>query len=402
MMNSAHEDYFQLDKQYYLPVFNRFPLVLERAEGTRVYDIDGKEYLDLLSGIAVNNVGHCHPHVVKAIQTQAAQLMHISNFYVSKPQALLARKLVETSGLDRAFFTNSGTESVEGAVKIARKYARAHGRGGKVLSIRDCFHGRTLGAIATGDWKKQEPFGPLPEGFVQIGRNDIGAFREHLNDDLAAILIEPVQGEGGIHVSDQAYLEELRRLCTEHNVVLIFDEIQSGMGRIGTMFAWQHFGVKPDVITLAKGLGAGFPVGAILSSEKIAEAMSFGDHGTTFGGNPLACAAALASVEVLEQEKLPERAKDTGEWLQAQFEEMKKVHSCIEDVRGLGLMIGVQLSFEVRPLVAKLIERGFLANATAGNVLRLVPPLTISRDELSSFLSVLTEEFLEHAEAHEA
>lgn len=402
MMSGTNEYYIDLDKQYYLPVFNRLPLAIDRAQGTTVYDVEGNEYLDLLAGIAVNNTGHCHPHVVQAVQAQAAQLMHISNFYVSKPQVLLSQKLVKTSGLDRAFFTNSGAESVEGAVKIARKYARSIGRGSKVLSIQECFHGRTLGAIATGDRAKQEPFGPLPEAFVQIPRNDIAAFREHLDTDLAAILVEPVQGEGGVHVADLDYLIELRKLCTEHGVVLIFDEIQAGMGRIGTLFAWQHFNVKPDIITLAKGLGSGFPVGAVLCSHKVSGAMSFGDHGTTFGGNPLACAAALASIEVLEREKLPERAKETGQWLRQQLEDMMKTHNTIQQVRGCGLMIGVQLSVEARPLVLNLLRRGILANATATNVLRLVPPLTISRDELRHFLTVFTDELLQLPKHHEA
>ncbi|MDX5479295.1 MAG: acetylornithine/succinylornithine family transaminase, partial [Cyclobacteriaceae bacterium] len=290
------------DQQYYLPTFKRIPLTFVKGKGSKLWDIENKEYTDMLAGIAVNNVGHCHPKVVEAIQDQAAELMHISNFFVSPAQVALSELLVKISGMDRIFFTNSGAESVEGAIKIARRYAHSKGRGGKIISMENSFHGRTLATIATGQPKYQEGFGPMPSGFIQVPFNDLEALKKEVNQDVAAIILEPIQGEGGIIPAEKPYLQAVKQLCEEEDIVLIFDEIQSGIGRTGYWFAKDLYGVQPDIMTLAKGLGGGMPIGAFLCNEKIAGSIQYGDHGTTFGGNPMATAASLATLKVIVEE----------------------------------------------------------------------------------------------------
>lgn len=379
----------EADQQYYLPTFNRFPLAFRRGEGARLWDVEGKAYIDALAGIAVCNLGHCHPKVVKAIQDQAGRLMHISNFFVSEPQVLLSQKLVEISGLSRVFFSNSGAESVEGAIKIARKYAFSNGRGGGIISMENSFHGRTLATIATGKERMQRGFGPMPSGFHKVPFNDIEAVRAAVSEDIAAIILEPVQGEGGINLAKPCYLRALRELCDRENIVLIFDEIQCGVARTGEYFAKDHYEVQPDIMTLAKGLGNGPPVGAILSNEKVSGAIEFGDHGTTFGGNPMACAAGLATIEAIQEEDILRKTIRKGFWLKEMLEEKIGSHAGLKQIRGLGLMIGVEFDFETKPLVLKMMEHGVLANATAGTVLRLVPPLIISFEELERVVDVI-------------
>ena len=386
-MNS-NQSIYELDKKHYLPTFNRYPLVLDRAKGARVWDVEGNEYIDVLAGIAVNNVGHCHPKVVEAVQQQAAKLMHISNFFASVPQAKLAEKLTKLAGIERIFFSNSGAEAAEGAIKVARKYAHSIGRGGEVISMINSFHGRTLATIATGKKAMQEGFEPIPSGFSQVPFNDIEALRKAISSETAAIILEPVQGEGGIRPASPEYMKQVRELCDEHSIVLIFDEIQTGIGRTGKMFAKEHYGVQPDVMTLAKGLGSGVPIGAFLASEKVSSALKYGDHGTTFGGNPLVCAAALATLEVLEEENLLEETTKKGEWL---MKRLKELLPSAKEVRGLGLMIGVEFDFETKPLIAEMLKKGVMGNATAGNVLRFVPPLNISYDDLEKVLAVVQE-----------
>ncbi len=392
-MNS-NQSYYQLDKKHYLPTFNRYPLTLDRAKGAKVWDVEGKEYIDVLAGIAVNNVGHCHPQVVKAVQDQAAKLMHISNFFASVPQAKLAEKLTKLAGIERIFFSNSGAEAVEGAIKVARKYAHSIGRGGEVISMVNSFHGRTLATIATGKKAMQDGFEPIPSGFSQVPFNDIEALRKAVSKETAAIILEPVQGEGGIRPANAEYLKQVRELCNEHGIVLIFDEIQTGIGRTGKMFAKEHYGVQPDVMTLAKGLGSGVPIGAFLASEKVSAALNFGDHGTTFGGNPMVCAAALATLEVIEEENLLEEAGKKGEWLMKKLKELNL--PAVKEIRGLGMMIGVEFEFETKPLVAVMLEKGLIGNATAGNVLRFVPPLNIAYEDLEKALAVVAETVQEH------
>ena len=386
---TTNEALHEVDQQYYLPTFKRFPLAFRRGEGARLWDVEGREYLDALAGIAVCNLGHCHPKVVKAIQKQAQQLMHISNFFVSETQVMLSQKLVEISGLNRVFFSNSGAESVEGAIKIARKYAFSNGRGGGIISMENSFHGRTLATIATGKEKMQRGFGPMPSGFHKVPFNDIEAVRAAVSEDIAAIILEPVQGEGGINLAKPCYLRALRELCDRENIALIFDEIQCGVARTGEYFAKDHYEVQPDIMTLAKGLGNGLPVGAILSNEKVSGAIEFGDHGTTFGGNPMACAAGLATIEAIQEEDILRKTIRKGFWLKEMLEEKIGRHAGLKQIRGLGLMIGVEFDFETKPLVLKMMEHGVLANATAGNVLRLVPPLVISFEQLERLVDVI-------------
>lgn len=334
-------------------------------------------------------MGHAHPAVVKAVQQQVAQLTHISNFYLSRPQLELSQKLVALSGLERVFLCNSGAEAVEGAIKVARKYAHSLGKGGTVYSMQGCFHGRTLGTIATGKAVMQKGFEPIPAGFQQLPFNDLAAIEAAYSQEMAAILIEPIQGEGGICEADAAFLKGLRHFCDQHQVVLIFDEIQTGIGRTGKWFAKDHLQIQPDIMTLAKGLGGGVPIGAILSSQKVSQAIEFGDHGTTFGGNPLACSAALATLNVIEGEKLLQAAHELGEWFKAQV--LAWQHPDICGLRGKGLMLGIDFRFETQPLVLEMLKRGVLVNATAGHILRLLPPLNIQRSELQQVLKRLRE-----------
>lgn len=384
----TNNDYLELDKQHYLQTFGRFPVTLDYGKGSHVWDVEGKEYIDALAGIAVSALGHNHPKLVKAIQEQVGKLIHISNFYLSKPQAELSQKLVKLSGLERVFFSNSGAESVEGAIKIARKYAHSVGRGGEVISFQGAFHGRTLATIAaTGKKQMQIGFEPVPAGFKTIAFNDIEAAKKAANKETAAFIIEPIQGEGGINLVNENFVKELRNFCDEQHIVLIFDEIQCGIGRTGKMFAHEHFGVKPDIMTLAKALGGGVPIGAILSNEKVSQAIEFGDHGTTFGGNPLACAAALAVLEVIEEEGLLAQVSEKEQWLKNKIIESDLPG--FKEIRGKGLMIGIEFDFETKPLAAKMFEKGVLANATAGNVLRLVPALNIKTQDLEKIIEVM-------------
>lgn len=378
----------QTDIEYYLQVFKRYPLAFERGEGVYLYDVEGKRYLDALAGIAVNSLGYNHPKLINAIKDQADKLLHISNFFVTKPQVELAKLLVELSGLDRVFFTNSGAESVEGAIKVARKFGHAHDRTGTILSLSGNFHGRTLATIAAGKRKMQVGFDPMPSGFHQIPFNDITAFEQAIDIyQPAAIILEPIQGEGGINMVDVQYLEAVREICDANHTLLILDEIQCGVGRTGTMFYHEQLGIKPDIMTLAKGLGGGVPVGAFLMSERVNEVMDFGDHGTTFGGNPLSCAAALACLEVIGDKEFLNEVKNKGEYFKSLIE--AENHASIKEVRGTGLMIGIELKIPSKPVVKHMLDNGVIANATADSVVRIVPPLTISRSELKQVFDAL-------------
>ncbi|MFO8053898.1 MAG: aspartate aminotransferase family protein [Bacteroidales bacterium] len=379
----------ELDKMHYLPTFKRFSPVFVRGQGCRLWDADGNEYLDAFAGIAVCSLGHAHPAVTTAIRRQAAELLHVSNFFATEAQVALAGRLVKASGLDHVFLSNSGTESFEGAVKLARKYAYAHNRGGGIISMQNSFHGRTMAAIASGKPEMQKGFGPMPEGFQQVPFNDIDAFKAIVSERIAAVVVEPVQGEGGIHPAEKAYLQELREICDAHNILLVFDEIQCGMGRTGYLFANELYQVQPDIMILAKALGNGVPVGAILNRKKVSEAIDFGDHGTTFGGNPLASTAALAVLDEMQKPGFLKGVREKGEALKNKLLELQKTVGCIKQVRGHGLMLGVEFNFETKPLVEKMLKKGVVVNATAGNVLRLVPPLIITENEMEELMEVL-------------
>lgn len=393
-------NYQDIDKKHYLQTYKRFPLTITKGEASYVWDEKGNKYIDALAGIAVTSLGHNHPKVVEAIKNQAEKLIHISNFFLTPPQAELTKKLADLSGLDRVFFANSGAEANEGALKIARKYAHSKNKGGEIISFEGCFHGRTMATIAMGKKGQQEGFEPIPEGFRMLPFNDLKAVKESVNDKTAAIIVEPIQGEGGIHPAKKDFLQGLRKICDKQDIVLIFDEVQCGMGRTGHFFAKDYYEVQPDIITSAKALGSGVPVSAIITNEKVASALNYGDHGTTFGGNPLATSAALATIEAMEEENLLSEAQEKGCWLMTKMEERGCKEIGVKEMRGLGLMIGIEFDMEAKPIVEKMMEKGVLANATAGNVLRIVPPLNISYDDLEVIINTIFEsakEIKEHA-----
>lgn len=372
----------QKDQNLYLQVYKRYPLALKKGKGVYVWDFEDHKYLDGFAGIAVNNLGHSHPEIIKAIKKQAKRLIHISNFYVSKPQVQLAEQLTQRADMDRVFFANSGAESIEGAIKLARKYAHSKGKGGTIISMEGCFHGRTLGTIATGKEQYQEGFAPIPEGFVKVPFNNHEKLEEAIDPTTAAIIIEPIQGEGGIHPAHPEFLQKARDLCDQHDIVLIFDEIQCGVGRTGSFFAYEQMGVKPDIVTIAKSLGSGVPIGAVLIRQSIANAIDYGEHGTTFGGNPLACASALATLKTMDKENIIKKTAQKGDLMLQTLRERATNVPAIKEVRGKGLMIGVELNIDGRPVVNKMMEKGVLANATGGNTIRFVPPLIIKKKEI--------------------
>lgn len=382
-----------LDDAHVMHTYARLPVTFVRGLGARLWDADGKEYLDFLAGIAVNGVGHCHPRVVAAIQEQAATLIHTSNLYHTVPQARLAAKLTEISDMERVFFCNSGAEANEAALKIARKHGKVVGGEGKfgVVTAHRSFHGRTLATVtATAQPKYQAPFTPLPAGFSYVPFNDIAALEAAVSEDTCAVLLEPIQGEGGVFPADRAYLEAARLLCDKHNALLIFDEVQTGVGRTGHWWAYQHYGVVPDVMTLAKSLGGGVPIGACLARGAAAETLVPGDHGSTFAGNPLAARAALAVLETVEEEHLLANAHAMGEYFMRRLGD-PSLRSKIAEVRGLGLMIGVELSRpDAKRVLADALARGLIVNAVGDHILRFLPPLIVTRDDIDRAMEVLT------------
>lgn len=386
------EEVFQKDKAHYMPVFSRYPLVLSHGEGAYVYDTDGKKYIDYLAGIAVNVLGHAHPALVGAICAQAGKMIHCSNLYYTETQAKLAERLAKLSGLDKVFLANSGAEANEGAIKLARKFAHAADEEkSEIISAGRGFHGRTLATLtATAQPKYQQGVGPLPAGFTYVDYNDIAALEGAVNANTCAVLLEPIQGEGGVHVPDAAYLQRARALCDQYGAALIFDEIQTGVGRTGTMFAYEQFGVKPDIVTLAKGLAGGVPVGAFIASDRLAAAFHPGDHGSTFGGNPLACAAANAVLDVIEKEGLLGNAKRMGAYLMEKMRGLQaKYPALIRQVRGMGLICGMELTKPGREIVDACMASGAIINCTAGNVLRFVPPLIIDQNSVDELIAIL-------------
>ena len=380
-----------IDQQHYWPLFNRYPITLVRGEGSQVWDTEGRPYIDVLAGIAVTSVGHSHPKVVRAVQTQAGKLMQVSNLFVTEPQMQLTQLLADRSGLERVFFSNSGAEAVEAAFKLARKYGSRHGKDGTIVSMEGCFHGRTLATTAAGKEKYQQGFAPIPAGFVRAPYNDLEAVKAVVTDQTTAIIVEPVQWEGGIRVANSDFLQGLRQLCDEKNIVLIFDEIQCGMGRTGSLFAYEQTGVKPDIITLAKALGGGMPIGATLAKESLTEALDKGDHGTTFGGNPMSCAAALATLEVIIEDGLADRARQLGQQAVKYLQQRADHDPSVIGIHGKGLMLGVQLDQPARPVVDRMLEKRVIASAVGGNTVRLVPALNIEWEDLKKAMDTLFE-----------
>ena len=388
----TNEEIFAKDKSDYLPVFARYNIVLDHGDGPYVYDTKGKKYIDFLAGIAVNVVGHNYKPLVDAVSKQASKMIHCSNLYYTEVQVEAAEKLKKLSGMDKVFFGNSGAEANEGAIKLARKYAtNIDPEKIQIISALHSFHGRTLATLtATGQDHYHHGFGPLPAGFDSVPYNDIQALEAKMSDKTCAVMLEAIQGEGGVHVPDPDYLPKVRALCDKYNAVLIFDEVQCGMGRTGTFFGCQQFGVKPDIVTLAKGLAGGVPIGAFMATDKVANAFHAGDHGSTFGGNPLACAAACVVLDALIDGNLMENAKEIGAYLQSKFEEYKaKYPNLIKEVRGRGLILGMELTRPGREIANECLDYGAIINCTAGNVLRFVPPLNITKAHVDELISVL-------------
>jgi predicted acetylornithine/succinylornithine family transaminase len=389
-------DVAALTDKYVAKTYARTPIALVKGRGCKVWDADGKEYLDFLCGIAVNSLGHCNPAIVKAIKQQAQQLLHVSNLYYTRPQAELARDLCRHSFADRVFFCNSGAEANEAAIKLARRYGQEK-MGGRyeIISTHNSFHGRTLATLtATGQEKVRAGYDPLPAGFRQVPYNDLGAMEAAIDGQkTVAILIEPIQAEGGVVVANEIYLLGLRELCDQRGLLLIFDEVQTGMGRTGKLFGYEHFGVKPDIMTLAKALGGGLPLGAMLAREDVANSFGPGSHASTFGANPVSCAAGLAVMNALLKQGVLRNCVQMGKYLTRGLEGLKKRFSFIREIRGKGLLVGAELTIEGGKIADACVKEGLLLNCTASKVLRFAPPLTIKKSEIDRGLAILEAVF---------
>ena len=378
--------------------YGRYPLVAASGEGCWLTDIDGKKYLDFLAGVAVNNLGHCHPDIVKALQDQAGRLLHCSNFFHIPQQIELAEMLCEHSFGDRVFFCNSGAEANEAALKLVRKYSLDNHGGDRfeIITAENSFHGRTIATIsATNQEKICNGFGPLLPGFKYVPFGDIEAIKATISSKTCAIMLEPIQGEGGINIPPAGYLQAVRELCDQNELLLIFDEVQVGLGRTGKLFAYQHDGVEPDVMTLAKALAAGPPIGAMVAREKYATALGPGTHGSTFGGNPLLAAAAVAAMKVFLNGEVLENSVTMGTYLQTKLEQLQTKYTFIAQVRGRGLMVGMELTIAGGEIVKTALDRGLLINCTAGKILRFVPPLIVTREEIDQMIEILNGIFKE-------
>jgi len=379
-------------EKYYLPVFGRYPMVMELGQGCRVWDNEGNEYVDAFAGIAVNSLGYNHPVLVKAISEQAAKLMHCSNLYYTEIQAKALRVVAEATGMDRIFFANCGAEGNEGAMKLARKYGVSKAPTKyKIISADESFHGRTFDTLAaTGHDYYHVGYGPLSPGHVLVPYGDIKALEAQMDDDVCAVLLEPIQGEGGVHVPSDEYLQQVRALCDKHDALLIFDEVQTGVARTGKWFAYMHSGVKPDILTFAKGIGGGFPVAGFAVPERLAYVFKPGDHGGTFGGNPLACAAVYATLTTIKSEGLVDKVAEKGEYFKNELRKLQeKYPDKVTDVRGCGLMLGMEVAGEGKPIVESCLANNVIVNCTAGNVIRIVPPLIISKEEIDIVVAAL-------------
>ena len=382
--------------RYIMSTYKRFPVVLTRGLGVHVWDSDGRCYLDLVAGIAVCALGHAHPAVVSAIKQQVENLSHVSNLYYIAPQIMLARLLVENTPFDKVFFCNSGAEANEAAIKLARKYMSEQMPGHyELITLHNSFHGRTLTTVtATAQERFHVGFAPLPEGFRYVPYNNLQALEEAITEKTCGVMVEPIQGESGVVLPAPGYLQGIRSICDEKGLLMIADEVQTGIGRTGTLFACEQEKVVPDIITSAKALGNGFPIGACLAKEKIASAFGPGTHGSTFGGNPLACAAALATLETILNANVLENCRKVGEYFLSRLSELKEKHSQIREVRGRGLMLAVELSIPGAGIVSDCMGKGLLINCTNENVLRFVPPLIITKQDVDKAIGILDESFV--------
>lgn len=383
-----------LDKKYFMNTFgDRMPVCFEKGEGIKLWDLDGKVYYDFLAGIAVSALGHSHPALVNAIVEQAQKYIHCSNYYYIESQAKLAQLIVENSCCDKVFFANSGAEANEGAIKLARLYFRKRGKPEKfeIITLEKSFHGRTLATLAaTGQEKYQKNYSPLTPKFLSVPMNDIDALEKAITQYTCAVMLEPIQGESGVNPANKEYIRQVRELCNRKDILLIFDEVQCGLGRTGKLFAYEHFGVEPDIFTLAKALGGGFPIGALCSKEPFASAFEPGDHGSTFGGNPLACSTAFAVLSTIINEKLSDNSANMGEYLIGELTRLKGKHSFINEVRGKGLMVGIEFSKPIAvELKRKCFDKGYLVGSVGNNIIRMLPPLIITKEDIDRFIPVL-------------
>ena len=387
------KEYIEQAEKALLHTYNRFQIVLDKGDGVYLYDTDGKKYLDFCAGIAVFALGYHNEEYNDALKGQIDKLIHTSNYYYNVPAIEAARKLKEVSGMDRVFFTNSGAEAIEGAIKTARKYAylKDGSTDHEIIAMEHSFHGRTMGALAvTGNPKYREPFEPLIGNIRFAQLNDLESVKKQLTDKTCAILLETVQGEGGVFPATEEFLKGVRALCDERDILLILDEIQCGMGRTGYMFAWQKYGVKPDVMTTAKALGCGVPVGAFLMTEKVGlNSLAAGDHGTTYGGNPLACAAVEKVLDLFEKDHIIENVREVAPYLEKRLDELKEKHSCITERRGAGLMQGLVFEFSVGEIINKALEKGLILINAGSNIIRFVPPLVTTRENVDEMISIL-------------
>jgi acetylornithine/N-succinyldiaminopimelate aminotransferase len=384
-------NWIDLEQKYLMHFVERVPVVLVKGQGARVWDENGKEYLDFVAGWAVNSLGHCHPVIVKAVSEQVQTLIQASNQFYTVPQIQLAELLVKNSCLDKVFFSNSGAEANEGAVKLARRYGKLHLNGAyEVITVTGSFHGRTLAMVAaSGQAKFQQPYTPLPVGFVNVGFNDIDAIKAATNVNTCAVMLEPVQGESGVNLVSEAYLKAVRKWCDDKGILLILDEIQTGIARTGTLFAYEQYGIEPDVMTLAKGLASGIPIGAILAKERAA-VFTPGQHGSTFGGNPLVCAAAYAAMKFTIDSDLSANAKQLGQYFMDGLKKLQKKYPFIKEVRGRGLLIAIEFDGEYgKQVLNGCLEMGLLVNKVKPNAIRFMPPLIIGKQEIDEALSIL-------------
>jgi acetylornithine/N-succinyldiaminopimelate aminotransferase len=382
------QETIDLFDKYVIANYHRLGRVIVKGQGCYLYDSDGNKILDMFPGWAVSGIGHCHPKVVEAVRAQAGELLHIDNTFYSEPQGKLAKLLSERAFGGKCFFCNSGAEANEAALKLARLYT-PEGKY-KFITAEGSFHGRTFATVtATAQPKYHEGFLPLLPGFVYVPFNDIAALESAFSNEVAAVLVEPIQGEGGVNIATAAYFQAIRRLCDENGAVMILDEVQTGIGRTGKWFAYQHLDIEPDIITMAKTLGGGVAIGAMMAREEIAASLKPGKHASTFGGNPLACAAGIAVIEAIEQDNLLENAKQLGQYAKNKLEELAKKHPVIEHVRGVGLMIGIQLSCAGAQIVTKCLEKGLRINCTADNILRFMPPMIVNRDQIDQAVDIL-------------
>ena len=396
MSRLSMKDLISKTDQYIFHTYTRSPIVLTRGEGMKVWDIEGKEYLDFVSGLAVLNVGHLHPRVIEAIHQQSKKLMHVSNLYYTEPQIKLAELLATHSFADKVFFCNSGAEANEAAIKLTRKVFKDKGETNRyeIITMENGFHGRSIATLsATGQEKFHHGFEPLVNGFTYVPFNNAHAVEKAITDATCAVMVEPIQGEGGVNCPSPDYLKGLRNICDAHRLLLIFDEVQVGMGRTGKLFAYQHYGVEPDIMTLAKALAGGMPIGAMLASNECASSFSPGTHASTFGGNPLSSAAGVATIETLIQDNILDNCQKMGEYFYSKLVSLKEKHPSIKQVKGKGLILGIEIAFEGAEIVKECMKKGILINCAMGNILRFLPPLIITEKEVDILIQTLDELF---------